>query len=75
MTDKLTKIGSRLINVNNVTYIVDRTIHFNNGDSWTALEPEIQELLAVMFDSPRPEIVEPVVKKTATVAKKVAKKK
>ena len=72
---KLVKVGERFVNPVNVTYIIDREVHFNDGSRWVATEPEIQELLAVMFDSPRPEIVEPVVKKTATVAKKVAKKK
>jgi hypothetical protein len=45
----------------------------NNGKSFTLLEPEIQELLAAMFDEPRPmpvEVeVEPLVRK-----KKVTKK-
>lgn len=74
MTDKLTKIGDRLINVSNVTYIIDRTIHFNNGDKWTALEPEIQEILAVMFDSPRVEEVT-VVEDPIVIKKPVTRKK
>jgi hypothetical protein len=71
---KLVKIGDRLVNPENVTYIVDREIHFNNGSRWTATEPEIQEILAVMFETPRPEYVEvieePIVIKKPTVKKK-----
>ena len=65
---KLIQIGSRLINIDNITYITDRTVHFNNGDKWTALEPEIQDILAAMFETPRPVEVE-------TVKKKVVKRK
>lgn len=67
---KLVKIGDRFVNPANVTYIVDREIHFNDGSRWVATEPEIQELLAVMFETPRvetmamPEAVTKVVKKT-----------
>lgn len=75
----LVKIGGRLINPSNVTYIVDREIHFNDGSRWVATEPEIQELLAVMFETPRPsefDVVEfPVAKKATVVAKKATKKK
>ena len=71
---KLVKIGDRLVNPENVTYIVDREIHFNNGTRWVATEPEIQEILAVMFETPRPEYVEvieePIVIKKPTVKKK-----
>lgn len=66
---KLLKIGDRLINPENVTYIIDREIHFNDGSRWVATEPEIQDLLAIMFETPRPEPITPV------VAKKVVKKK
>lgn len=54
---KLVKIGDRLINPSNVTYIIDREIHFNDGSRWVATEPEIQEILAVMFETPRVEKV------------------
>lgn len=69
----LVKIGDRLVNPNNVTYIIDREIHFNNGQRWVATEPEIQEILAVMFETPRVEEV--VAKKATVVAKKATKKK
>jgi hypothetical protein len=67
---KLLRIGNRLINPENVTYIIDREIHFNDGSRWVATEPEIQELLAIMFETPRPVEEEPIV-----VKKKVVKKK
>lgn len=70
----LVKIGGRLINPNNVTYIIDREIHFNNGTRWVATEPEIQELLAVMFETPRVETVT-VVEEPLVVKKKAVKKK
>jgi hypothetical protein len=70
----LVKINNRIIETQNVTYIIDRDVHMNNGKSFTLLEPEIQELLAVMFDEPRPmsvEVVEePLVIKKPTVRKK-----
>ena len=71
---KLVKIGSRFVNPSNVTYIIDREIHFNDGSRWVAMEPEIQEILAVMFETPRPETVtvveEPLVNKKKTLKKK-----
>ena len=78
---KLVKIGDRFVNPANVTYIIDREIHFNDGSRWVATEPEIQELLAVMFETPRPEVVygDPALGEDVSgpkpVAKKVAKKK
>lgn len=70
----LVKVGDILVNPDNVTYIIDREIHFNNGNRWVATEPEIQELLAVMFETPRVETVtvveEPLVIKKPTVKKK-----
>jgi hypothetical protein len=76
----LVKIGSRFVNPLNVTYVIDREIHFNDGSRWVATEPEIQDLLAIMFETPREETVsvveEPlVVKKETVVAKKATKKK
>lgn len=71
---KLVKIGDRLVNPSSVTYIIDREIHFNNGARWVATEPEIQEILAVMFETPRIETVtvieEPLVIKKPTLKKK-----
>jgi hypothetical protein len=73
---KLVNINGRLVNPDAVTYIIDREIHFNNGSRWVATEPEIQELLAIMFETPRVEVVEePVVVKKATVVAKKATKK
>lgn len=50
---RMIKIGDRVINISNITYIIDRQVFFNNGTSWVATEPEIQDLLAAMFNEPR----------------------
>ena len=71
---KLVKIGSRFVNPSNVTYIIDREIHFNDGSRWVAMEPEIQEILAVMFETPRIETVT-VVEEPLVIKKKTLKKK
>jgi hypothetical protein len=71
---KLVKIGDRFVNPANVTYIVDREIHFNDGSRWVATEPEIQEILAVMFETPRVETVT-VVEEPLVIKKKTLKKK
>jgi hypothetical protein len=73
---KLVNINGRLVNPDAVTFIIDREVHFNNGSRWVATEPEIQELLAIMFETPRvetmvlPEEVTKVIKKTITRKKK-----
>jgi hypothetical protein len=71
---KLVKIGDRFVNPDNVTYIIDREIHFNDGSRWVATEPEIQDLLAIMFETPRVETVT-VVEEPLAIKKKVVKKK
>ena len=73
----LVKINNRIIETQNVTYIIDRDVHMNNGKSFTLLEPEIQELLAAMFEEPRPMPVETVtvVEEPLVRKKKVLKKK
>jgi hypothetical protein len=70
----LVKINNLIIETMNVTYIVDRDVHMNNGKSITLLEPEIQELLAAMFEEPRPMPVE-VEEVPLVIKKKVTKKK
>ena len=71
---KLVKVGDRLVNPSNVTYIIDREIHFNNGNRWVATEPEIQEILATLFETPRVETVtiveEPLIRKKKVVKKR-----
>lgn len=59
------KIGDRVINIDNITYIIDRHVFFNNGTSWVMTEPDIQVLLAELFNEPRPveEVKKPAVKK------------
>jgi hypothetical protein len=71
---KLVKIGDRFVNPDNVAYIIDREIHFNDGSRWVATEPEIQELLAIMFETPRVDTVT-VVEEPIVVKKKVVKRK
>jgi hypothetical protein len=71
---KLVKIGDRFVNPFNVTYIIDREIHFNDGSRWVATEPEIQDLLAIMFETPRIETVT-IVEEPLVVKKKVVKKR
>lgn len=70
----LVKINNLVIETMNVSYIIDRDVHMNNGKSFTLLEPEIQDLLAAMFNEPRPmpaEVIEePLVIKKPTVKKK-----
>jgi len=72
----LVKINNLIIETMNVTYIIDRDVHMNNGKSFTLLEPEIQELLAAMFEEPRPMPVETVtvVEEPLVRKKKVLKK-
>ncbi len=71
---KLVNINGRLVNPDAVTYIIDREIHFNNGTRWTATEPEIQELLSFMFETPRIETVT-VVEAPIVIKKPVTRKK
>jgi hypothetical protein len=71
---KLVNINGRLVNPDAVTFIIDREVHFNNGNRWVATEPEIQELLAIMFETPRVETVT-VVEEPLVTKKKVLKKK
>lgn len=70
----LVKVGDILVNPDNVTYIIDREIHFNNGNRWVCTEPEIQELLSAMFETPRVETVT-IAEEPVVVKKKVTKKK
>jgi hypothetical protein len=71
---KLVNINGRLVNPNAVTYIIDREVHFNNGSRWVATEPEIQELLAIMFETPRVETAT-VTEEPIVIKKKVVKRK
>jgi hypothetical protein len=74
MNKPIVRIGNRVVNLNNVTYIIDRTVHFNDGSTWTALEPELQELFEAMFETVREETVT-VVEEPLVIKKKVTKKK
>ncbi len=50
----IVKIGDRVVNISNITYIIDRNVFFNNGTSWVMTEPEIQQLLYVLFEEKTP---------------------
>ena len=75
MTKPIVRIGNRVVNLNNVTYIIDRTVHFNNGTTWTALEPEIQELFEAMFEPARSDPEPVTVKEEPWIIKKKVTKK
>ena len=73
----LIKINNYTIETQNVTYIIDREVHMNNGKSFTLLEPEIQQLLEKMFEEVRPMPVETVtvVEEPLVIKKPTVKKK
>jgi hypothetical protein len=75
MTKPIVRIGNRVVNLNNVTYIIDREVHFNDGTTWTALEPELQELFEAMFETARsaPDLVT-IKEEPLVIKKKVTKK-
>jgi hypothetical protein len=70
------KIGDRVINIDNITYIIDRNVFFNNGTSWVMTEPEIQDLLAILFNerTPLEKMIEETKKDFPKPAVKKAKK-
>lgn len=68
----LVKINKMVIETMNVSYIIDREVHMNNGKAFTLLEPEIKDLLAAMFEEPRPmrlyiDVEDPMLKREETV--------
>ena len=44
------KIGQYYFNISNITWIIEREVHFNNGKSIILTEPEIQDLFAILFN-------------------------
>lgn len=68
------KIGQYYFNPSNITWIIEREVHFNNGKSIILTEPELQDLFAVLFNEPREEAVT-VVEEPIVAKKKVVKKK
>ena len=68
------KIGDRLVNINSINYIIDRHVFFNNGTSWVMTEPEIQILLAALFDEPRVPTAVQVTEEPIAVKKAIVKK-
>ena len=49
------KIGNSYINVSMITRIVDRTVYFSDGKTEVYTEPELQVILAELFNEPRTE--------------------
>lgn len=49
------KLGNKIINPALITRIVDRTVFYADGKSDVLLEPELQELFALLFNEPRKE--------------------
>ena len=72
----IVKIGDRVVNISNITYIIDRNVFFNNGTSWIMTEPEIQDLLAILFNerTPLEKMIEETKKDFPKHAVKKAKK-
>ena len=44
------KIGQYYFNISNITWIIEREVHFNNGKSIILTEPELQDLFAILFN-------------------------
>ncbi len=44
------KIGHYYFNISNITWIIEREVHFNNGKSIILTEPELQDLFAILFN-------------------------
>jgi len=74
--EMMVKIGDRVVNISNITYIIDRNVFFNNGTSWIMTEPEIQQLLYVLFEerTPLEKMIEETKKDFPKPAVKKAKK-
>ena len=72
----IVKIGDRVVNISNITYIIDRNVFFNNGTSWVMTEPEIQQLFYVLFEerTPLEKMIEETKKDFPKPAVKKAKK-
>jgi hypothetical protein len=64
------KIGQYYFNPSNITWVIEREVHFNNGKSMTLTEPEIQDLFAHLFNEPRVE--SPILKAVAETKKDLA---
>jgi hypothetical protein len=47
---EMIKIGQYYFNPSNITWIIEREVHFNNGKSIILTEPELQDLFAVLFN-------------------------
>jgi hypothetical protein len=66
----MNKIGQYYFNLDNITWIIEREVFFNNGKSLLLTEPEIQELFAILFNEPREETVSQSIQKPKNVKNK-----
>jgi hypothetical protein len=75
-TEMMVKIGQYYFNISNITWIIDREVHFNNGKSLILIEPELQELFAILFNerTPLEKMLEETKKDFPKTAVKKAKK-
>lgn len=64
------KIGQYYFNTDNITWIIEREVFFNNGKSLLLTEPEIQDLFAILFNEPREETVSQSIQKPKNVKNK-----
>jgi hypothetical protein len=48
--EEMIKIGQYYFNISNITWIIEREVHFNNGKSIILTEPELQDLFAILFN-------------------------
>ena len=71
------KIGQYYFNISNITWIIEREVHFNNGKSIILTEPEIQDLFAILFNerTALEKAIEETKKDLDIKPKKVVKKK
>ena len=49
------KIGNKYINLSTITRIEDRQVTFTDGRNIVFTEPELQDILAALFNEPRKE--------------------
>ena len=74
---EMIKIGQYYFNPSNITWIIEREVHFNNGKSIILTEPEIQDLFAILFNerTALEKAIEETKKDLDIKPKKVVKKK
>ena len=70
------KIGSMYINTDNITYIIDREVYFNNDRMKVMSEPDLQTILSAIYKEPKQEskLIEAIKETKADLAKPAVKK-